>query len=89
VIGSIIQGMVIEPFDYPQLSLGALRDLTVIVDTGDAPVPHGLIMSKKSLPAAEQQQWRALVDAMRADGTVLRIFEKYFAPELARSMVNF
>ena len=34
-------------------------------------------------------KWHSLIDAMRADGTVLRIFEKYFAPELARVMVNF
>jgi polar amino acid transport system substrate-binding protein len=26
---------------------------------------------------------------MRADGTVRRIFEKYFRPDLADSMVNF
>jgi polar amino acid transport system substrate-binding protein len=26
---------------------------------------------------------------MRADGTVLRIFRKYFKPDLAASMVNF
>lgn len=84
-----IQGMIVEPFDYPQIEAGAIRAATTLIDTGDPAIPHGLIMSKKSLPPPEQQKWRALVDAMRADGTVLRIFEKYFTRELARSMVEF
>jgi len=29
------------------------------------------------------------VNEMRADGTVRRIFEKYFKPDLADSMVDF
>lgn len=84
-----IQGMIIEPFDYSQVAGRAIRDVTTIIDTGDGAVPHGLIMSRKSLPAVEQAKWQALVQAMRADGTVLRIFEKYFSPELARAMTVF
>lgn len=84
-----IQGMIIEPFDYSQVAGGSIRDLTAILDTNDASVPHGLIMSKKSVAPAEQGKWRALVDGMRADGSTLRIFEKYFEPDLARAMVNF
>ena len=33
--------------------------------------------------------WRALIDGMRRDGSMRRIFEKYFKPELAAAMVNF
>ncbi len=84
-----IQGMIIEPFDYSQVAGRAIRDITTIVESGDGAVPHGVIMSKKSLSAAEQAKWQALVQAMRADGTMLRIFEKYFSPELARSMTAF
>jgi polar amino acid transport system substrate-binding protein len=84
-----IQGMIIEPFDYSQVAGSAIRDSTSIVDTGDEPVPHGLIMSKQSLTPAEQDKWRAVVNAMHADGTTLRIFEKYFSPDLAKAMVNF
>jgi polar amino acid transport system substrate-binding protein len=84
-----IQGMIIEPFDYSQVAGSQVKDLTLIVDTGDAPVPHGLIMSKKSLSATEQAKWGALVDAMRRDGTLLRIFGKYFSADLAAAMVNF
>lgn len=84
-----IQGMIIEPFDYPTLEEKKIRDLTSIIEFNDPAIPHGLIMSKKALSPAEQAKWRALIDAMRQDGTMLRIFEKYFRPELAAAMVNF
>ena len=61
----------------------------MIIDTKDDPMPHGLIMSKKSLNATEQAKWRDLVEGMRKDGTMLRIFEKYFSTDLAKAMVNF
>jgi polar amino acid transport system substrate-binding protein len=84
-----IQGMIIEPFDYSQVAGSPVRDVTVVVDTNDPAVLHGLIMSKKSLSAAEQSQWRALLDEMRRDGTMLRIFGKYLSADLAATMVNF
>jgi polar amino acid transport system substrate-binding protein len=84
-----VQGMIIEPFDYPTLESASIRALTQVIEFGDAPVPHGLIMSRASLSEGEQARWRALVDEMRRDGTMLRIFEKYFKPELARTMVQF
>lgn len=83
-----IQGMIIEPFDYSQVAGSEIREMTEIIDTGDAPVPHGLIMSKKSISKGEQEKWRTLVNGMRADGTMLRIFSKYFRPDLASEMVN-
>jgi polar amino acid transport system substrate-binding protein len=46
-------------------------------------------MSKKALSAAQQEQWRAIINDMRADGAMRRIFEKYFKPELADALVNF
>jgi len=84
-----IQGMIIEPFDYPALEERQIREVTTILEFNDPPVRHGLIMSKKALPAAEQEKWRSLVAGMLADGTMQRIFEKYFKPELAAAMVNF
>ncbi len=84
-----IQGMIIEPFDYPQVQSDDIREHTRVVETGDAPTPHGLIMSNKALSPEEQAQWRALVDGMRADGTVERIFAKYLPAELAHTLVNF
>ncbi|MCA1323990.1 substrate-binding periplasmic protein [Herbaspirillum sp. alder98] len=83
-----IQGMIMEPFDYPVVQEKRIREITSIIGFNDPSVPHGLIMSKKALAPGEQDKWRALVDGMLADGTVLRIFEKYFNPELAASMVE-
>jgi polar amino acid transport system substrate-binding protein len=84
-----IQGMIMEPFDYPALEQKKIRDITDIIEFNDPSVPHGLIMSNKALAPAERDKWRRLVDAMRADGTVRRIFEKYFRSDLAASMVEF
>jgi polar amino acid transport system substrate-binding protein len=84
-----IQGMIIEPFDYPTLDEKKIRDITAIIEFNDPSVPHGLIMSKKALSSEEQEKWRALVSEMRADGSMRRIFEKYFKPDLAAAMVDF
>lgn len=84
-----IHAMVIEPFNYSQVDNRALGELTRLLDSGDAPVLHGLIMSRKSLSEAEQRKWRALVDAMRADGTLLAIMRKYFSEEEARAFTSF
>lgn len=84
-----LQAMIIEPFDFPALENARIRAQTRVLDFGDPPVPHGLIMSRRAVSAEQQQAWRALVDAMRADGTVTRIFEKYFKPELARQLTRF
>jgi len=84
-----LQAMIIEPFDYPTIQREAIRARTRIVEFEDPPVPHGLIMSKKSLEPAQQAAWRAVIEEMRADGTVQRIFEKYFSADLARTMTRF
>ena len=81
--------MIIEPFDYPAIESGSLQALTTALAFDDPAVRHGLIMSNKSLSPRQQQAWRALIDEMRADGTVQRIFEKYFKPDLAQAMTRF
>jgi polar amino acid transport system substrate-binding protein len=67
----------------------SIKDRTRILEFNDPPVPHGLIMSNKSISPAEQQKWTAVVQSLRDDGTVLRIFQKYFPAALAREMVVF
>ncbi len=89
LLGNQVQAMIIEPFDYPAIESRKVREQTSVVEFDDPAVPHGLIMSKKALSADQQRAWRALVDAMRADGTVQRIFEKYFSRDLARAMTQF
>lgn len=84
-----IQAMIIEPFDFPALEEKKIRGMSTVLEFNDPPVPHGLIMSKKALSVAQQAQWRALIDGMRTDGTMRRIFEKYFNPVLAATLVDF
>lgn len=84
-----IQGMIIEPFNYTQIDSQALEEITNVIDTGDAPVLHGVIMSKKSLSETEQQKWRAIIDGMRKDGTILKILKKYFDADEAAAMLDF
>ncbi|QDQ26160.1 amino acid ABC transporter substrate-binding protein [Chitinimonas arctica] len=83
-----IQAVIIEPFDYSDLDDYQVRDLVNVIATDDVSIPHGLIMSRKTISSAEAEKWRALLLAMRADGTLQRIFEKYFNREEARAMVN-
>ncbi|MET0519409.1 MAG: transporter substrate-binding domain-containing protein [Burkholderiaceae bacterium] len=83
-----IQAMIVEPFDFPTLDAARIREQTRIIEFGDPAVPHGLIMSRASLSESERAKWRALIDGMRGDGTMQRIFEKYFKPDLARAMVG-
>ena len=83
-----VQAMIIEPFDEPAIALAQLREATQVIEFGDRPLPHGLIMSRQSLSESEQRKWRGLVLTMRRDGTMQRIFEKYFKPDLARAMVS-
>jgi polar amino acid transport system substrate-binding protein len=84
-----IQGMVIEPFDIGDIEAKRIKDTTRIIEFNDPPVPHGLIISKKSMSPVEITKWQAVVQSLRNDGTVQRIFEKYFPPPLAREMVVF
>ena len=85
---NLIQGMIIEPFDYPTLDTKNIRSWTSIIEFNDVAVPHGLIMSKTSQPPAEQAAWRRVIDDMRADGAVRRIFAKVFPPDLAATMAD-
>ena len=84
-----IEAMIVEPFDFPVITGAQLKAQTRILEFGDPAVPHGLVMSRKSLPPAQQQAWREIILAMRADGTIRRIFEKYFPADLARQMTQF
>jgi polar amino acid transport system substrate-binding protein len=84
-----IQGMIIEPFDFPALEEKKIREMSSVLEFKDPAVPHGLIMSRKAFSPAELEQWRAIINEMRRDGAVGRIFEKYFKPELAATLVNF
>ena len=84
-----IQAMIIEPFDYTVVNDAALQSQTSVLDFDDPAVPHGLVMSKKALSPEQQQAWRQVIADMRADGTMRRIFTRYFPADLARAMTEF
>jgi polar amino acid transport system substrate-binding protein len=84
-----IQAMIIEPFDFPVIAGAQLKAQTSILEFADPAVPHGLVMSRKSLPPAQLQAWGDVIQSMRADGTIRRIFEKYFPADLAKQMTQF
>ncbi|MBF0237111.1 MAG: transporter substrate-binding domain-containing protein [SAR324 cluster bacterium] len=50
---------------------------------------HGLIMSKSRFSEVQFKQWKAVIDEMRADGTLKRIYQKYLPPADAQKMLDF
>lgn len=83
------QAIIIEPFDYSDLEKYQVSKLVRILETNDQPTPHGLIMSKKTISPEQQERWREIISAMRRDGTLLKIFRKYFNREEAQQMTSF
>lgn len=83
------QAIIIEPFDYSDLDKYQVGKLVHILDTDDQPTPHGLIMSKKTISLEQQERWRDIINGMRRDGTMLKIFRKYFSREEAQQMTSF
>jgi len=83
------QAIIIEPFDYSDLDKYQVGKLVRILDTNDQPTPHGLIMSKKTISPEQQERWRDIINSMRRDGTMLKIFRKYFSREEAQQMTTF
>lgn len=83
-----IQGMIVEPFDYPVMQNESIRGGTSIVEFNDPSIPHGMIMSKKTISDDEQKKWRKIVDEIRSDGTLRRIFIKYFPEDIAEKMIH-
>jgi polar amino acid transport system substrate-binding protein len=56
---------------------------------GEKGLPHGLIMSRRRFSDAEVARWQALLNAMRADGTLKRIFTQYLPPDEAGKMLDY
>ncbi|PXX42770.1 substrate-binding periplasmic protein [Aquitalea magnusonii] len=83
------QAIIIEPFDYSDLDKYQVSKLVHIMETNDQPTPHGLIMSRKTIAPEQQERWREIINSMRRDGSMLKIFRKYFSREEAQQMMNF
>ncbi|MBI3229389.1 MAG: ABC transporter substrate-binding protein [Burkholderiales bacterium] len=82
-------------FSQPAVYRKKLRDLAlensvVIQDwtPNERPVPHGLILAKSRFSEKEAHQWRQLIEAMRTDGTLKRIYERYLPPSEAAKLLE-
>ena len=70
--------------------LGMQNDVVVQDWTpGEKGVPLGLIMSRRRFSDADVARWQALLNAMRADGTLKQIFTKYLPPDEAGKMLDY
>jgi polar amino acid transport system substrate-binding protein len=56
---------------------------------GEKGVPHGLILSKRRFSQADVARWQALLNEMRADGTLNGIFAQYLPPDEAGKMLDY
>lgn len=76
---------------YPELQRRGLREQVQILDwmPHEGPMVGGLILSKRYCSAAELDKWRALVDGMRADGSLRRILLDYLPAPEVESMLRF
>jgi polar amino acid transport system substrate-binding protein len=61
-----------------------------VLDLDPTPgLKHGLVMAKATFSEKDAERWRALVEAIRRDGTMQRIIAKYLGEERAKQMVGF
>jgi len=52
-------------------------------------VPHGLILAKSRFSETDASLWRALIDKMRSDGTLQRIYSRYLPTAEAKRLLDF
>ncbi|QLC73508.1 transporter substrate-binding domain-containing protein [Pseudomonas sp. LPB0260] len=58
-------------------------------DPDPAPILHNLILSKVHFSAQDRDDMQAIIDGMKADGTLEKIFLKYLPAEEAEYAANF
>lgn len=56
---------------------------------GEKGVPLGLILSKRRFSDADVARWQALLNQMRTDGTLKKIFTRYLPPDEAVKMLDY
>lgn len=52
-------------------------------------IPLGLILAKSRFGESEAAKWRALIDDMRKDGSLKRIYERYLPPAESAKLLEF
>lgn len=54
----------------------------------ETPVPHGLVLAKHSFSLAQARQFQQLINELRDDGTLLRIFQNHLPADEAAGLVT-
>lgn len=83
-------------FSQPPVFRKALADLGMSADfvavdwtPEERGVPHGLILAKSRFDAVAAEAWRDLIETLRADGTLLRIYRNYLPTDEAKRLLDF
>jgi polar amino acid transport system substrate-binding protein len=87
-----IDGLFSQPPVYGKYlhDLGLKKDVVVQDWTpGEKGVPHGLILAKSRFTEAEAKQWQGLVQTMRTDGTLKRIYLQYLSAQEVAALLDF
>jgi len=54
----------------------------------ELPVPHGLVLAKHRFSEAQARQFQQLIDELRDDGTLLRIYQNHLPADEAAALVT-
>lgn len=83
------QAFLAEPVAWqPLIEKNALeRKLVYLEDTKGESYIAGLVLSKNRVKAADVQKMKLAIDAMRDDGTLLKIYRNYVALEIAAKVI--
>ncbi len=83
-------------FSQPAVYRKKIRDLkldnSVVVQDWtprEKGVPLGLILAKSRFTEKDAEQWRKLIEAMRRDGSLKKIFERYLPPLEAAKLLEY
>lgn len=71
--------------DHEMQGMVAIQDWT----PKEKGVLHGLILAKSRFAESEAQRWRQIIDDMRNDGSLRRIYERYLSPAEAAVLLDF
>ncbi len=81
----------IYPLDTNYRNKHDLSQFTIATDwfPTDKSLPRALLFSKKHFTKAQVQEWRTLVQQMKDDGTLKKIYTKYTSKEAAERLMQF
>lgn len=85
-VAAIVSLPAVYPRYFSDQELG--RDVVFAQwDPRNEPVVGHLLLSRKTFSAAEAEKWRALLEGMQRDGTMLAIGIRYLGKEQARKLI--